>query len=77
MGSMFTLFLGTDRVRSFREAKQADTAAYGRYFHAMLNEGMYLPPSQFEAAFLSLAHTQDDAVRMTEAALASLEASLQ
>ena len=56
VGSMFTAFF-TERARSSTtpSAKKADTASFGRFFHAMLDEGVYLPPSQFEAAFVSLA----------------------
>jgi glutamate-1-semialdehyde 2,1-aminomutase len=56
VGSMWTLFFGVDRVRNFSEARGADVEAYARFFHGMLERGFYLPPSQFEAAFLSLAH---------------------
>ena len=55
-GSMWTLFLGVDRVAEAEDARRADTAAFGRFFLAMLERGIYLPPSQFEAAFISLAH---------------------
>ena len=55
-GSMWTLFLGVDRVADAEDARRADTAAFGRFFLAMLERGIYLPPSQFEAAFISLAH---------------------
>ncbi|HYF40156.1 MAG TPA: glutamate-1-semialdehyde 2,1-aminomutase [Gemmatimonadales bacterium] len=55
-GTMLTPFFTDAPVRSFAEAKQADRAAYGRFFHALLEAGVYLPPSQFEAAFTSAAH---------------------
>jgi glutamate-1-semialdehyde 2,1-aminomutase len=55
-GSMWTLFFGVDRVADAEDARRADTAAFGRFFLAMLERGIYLPPSQFEAAFISLAH---------------------
>jgi glutamate-1-semialdehyde 2,1-aminomutase len=74
---MFTLFLGVEGpVSDLQTALAADRAAYGRFFHAMLEREIYLPPSQFEAAFLSLAHTRDDAVQMAERALACLAATL-
>jgi glutamate-1-semialdehyde 2,1-aminomutase len=77
IGSMFTLFLGVEGpVSDLQTALAADRAAYGRFFHAMLEREIYLPPSQFEAAFLSLAHTRDDAVQMAERALACLAATL-
>jgi len=49
------------------EAKECDVEAYGRFFHAMLEQGFYLPPSQFETAFLSTAHTEEDVDRLSEA----------
>jgi len=58
VGSMWTLFFGVDRVRNFSEARGADVKGYARFFHGMLERGFYLPPSQFEAAFLSLAHAE-------------------
>ena len=60
VGSMMTLFFTRERVVDYRSAKTSDTAAYARYFHAMLERGVYLAPSQFEAAFLSTAHTDQD-----------------
>jgi glutamate-1-semialdehyde 2,1-aminomutase len=67
-GSMFTLFFGVERVENFSEACAADAKAYGRFFHGMLERGFYLPPSQFEAAFLSLAHGDADVDGFAEAA---------
>ncbi len=58
-GSLFSAFLGVDAVRNYEEANAADHAAYARFFHAMLAAGVYLPPSGYEAWFLSTAH--DDA----------------
>jgi glutamate-1-semialdehyde 2,1-aminomutase len=68
VGSMLTLFLGVDAVRDFRTATLADTAAFARFFLGMLAEGFYLPPSQFEAMFLSLAHTDSDVDQLAAAA---------
>jgi glutamate-1-semialdehyde 2,1-aminomutase len=59
-GSMWTLFFGVDAVANAEDARAADTAAFGRFFAAMLERGVYLPPSQFEAAFISLAHSEGD-----------------
>ena len=67
-GSMWTLFLGVEQVRNADDARACDTAAFARYFLAMLERGIYLPPSQFEAAFISLAHTEDDIDRTIKAA---------
>ena len=68
VGSMLTLFLGVDGVRDFQSALRADTAAFGRFFLGMLDQGVYLPPSQFEALFLSLAHEETDIDRLVGAA---------
>ncbi len=71
-GSMWTLFFSAAPVTDYAAAKASDTAAYARFFHAMLERGVYLPPSQFEAAFISLAHTQGDIAATVEAARESL-----
>ncbi len=55
IGSMLTLFFTAQPVTNFTEAKSADLALFGKYFHAMLNEGVYLAPSQFESLFFSTA----------------------
>ncbi len=55
-GTMFSVFLTEGPVRDFDEASRTDTAAYGAFFHAMLERGVYLPPSAYEAWFLSAAH---------------------
>jgi len=60
VGSMFTWFFSSGPVTDWNSASESDTEAFGRFFRAMLDEGIYLPPSQFEAAFLSAAHTQKD-----------------
>jgi glutamate-1-semialdehyde 2,1-aminomutase len=67
-GSMWTLFFGVDRVCDFSQARGADVKAYARFFHGMLERGFYLPPSQFEAAFLSLAHGEAQVDGFAEAA---------
>jgi glutamate-1-semialdehyde 2,1-aminomutase len=59
-GSLLTPFFTTQPVRDYQSALTADTAAYGRFFRAMLEGGVYSPPSQFEAWFLSGAHTKKD-----------------
>jgi glutamate-1-semialdehyde 2,1-aminomutase len=59
-GSLLTPFFTTAPVRDYQSALAADTAAYGRFFRAMLEAGIYPPPSQFEAWFLSGAHTRKD-----------------
>jgi glutamate-1-semialdehyde 2,1-aminomutase len=60
VGSMFTWFFSEGPVTDWASAAQCDTQAFARFFHAMLERGVYLPPSQFEAAFLSAAHTEKD-----------------
>lgn len=60
VGSMMTVFFGIDRVRNAAEARQCDRELFARFFHGMLRQGIYMPPSPFEAAFLSLAHTSGD-----------------
>lgn len=60
VGSMATIFFTSDPVRNYEEAKQSDTAQFARFFHYLLDRGIYFPPSQFEATFLSAAHTAED-----------------
>ena len=55
-GSLLTLFFGVDQVRDYATATQSDTNMFARYFQLMVERGVYLPPSQFEAMFISLAH---------------------
>ena len=59
IGSMFCLYFCEGPVRNLEDAKRSDTAAFARYFHAALQEGIYFAPSQFEAGFLSTAHTSE------------------
>jgi len=67
VGSMFTFFFTGQPVTNWESAKSSDTARFARFFRAMLERGIYLAPSQFEAAFLSAAHTEED-LTMTIAA---------
>lgn len=60
IGSMFTIFFTKAKVIDFQTAKASDTRKYARFFLSMLNSGIYLPASQFEANFLSFAHTDED-----------------
>ena len=73
VGSMLTGFFTAGPVDSLAQVEQADTEAYGRYFHAMLERGVYLAPSQFEAGFVSLAHTEGDIDRTVAIAAEALE----
>jgi glutamate-1-semialdehyde 2,1-aminomutase len=66
-GSMFTLFFADCPVTDYESAKRSDTARFARFFHALLERGIYLPPSQFEAAFVSAAHSEEDIRRTTVA----------
>ena len=67
VGAMFTFFFSPDPVTDWDSAKKCDTARFGQFFHFMLERGVYLAPSQFEAAFLSTAHSEED-IRYTVAA---------
>lgn len=74
-GSLLTLFFGLNTPPSnWAEAKQADTGAFARFHHAMLDGGVHLPPSQYEAWFLSLAHTEADVDRTVEVGRTALPA---
>jgi glutamate-1-semialdehyde 2,1-aminomutase len=68
VGSMFTWFFAPGPVTDWTSAAKSDTEAFGRFFRAMLENGIYLPPSQFEAAFLSTAHTERDVQQTVTAA---------
>jgi glutamate-1-semialdehyde 2,1-aminomutase len=73
VGSMLTLFFARGPVRSWSDAKESDTKAFARWHGAMLERGFYWPPAQFEAAFISGAHTEQD----VDATVAAAEASLR
>jgi glutamate-1-semialdehyde 2,1-aminomutase len=60
MGSILTVFIGVDNVSDGEGARHADTQAFARYFHRMIERGVNIPPSQFEAMFISLAHSDAD-----------------
>jgi glutamate-1-semialdehyde 2,1-aminomutase len=66
---MHTLFFQSGPVRSYEEAKRSDTGAFGKFFHHLLERGVYFPPSQFESGFVSAAHTPDD-IAYTKSAVA-------
>jgi glutamate-1-semialdehyde 2,1-aminomutase len=68
VGSMFTWFFTPGPVTGWDSAAKSDTEAFARFFRAMLDNGVYLPPSQFEAAFLSAAHTDEDVKQTITAA---------
>jgi len=73
VGSMFTLFFTDREVADFQAARTADTERFNRFFHGMLDQGIYLPPSQFEAAFISAAHTESDIDKTIRAATQALK----
>jgi len=68
VGSMFTWFFQAAEVHDWSDAAKSDTARFAQFHSSMLEQGTYLPPSQFEAAFLSTAHASEDIVRTVEAA---------
>jgi len=68
VGSMFTFFFTDQPVTDWESSKRSDTAKFGTFFRSMLERGIYLAPSQFEAAFLSAAHTDEDIARTVAAA---------
>ena len=72
-GSMFTLFFTGDEVFDYTSAKKADAGKYAKYFQGMLQGGVWLPPSQFEACFVSLAHTTRDVEGTLQAAASALD----
>src|SRR5262249_6715094 len=72
---LFTGCFTSAPVTDYASARHADTSAYARYFHAMLDQGIYLAPSQFEAGFVSLAHTDADIEATLEAAAAAFQAA--
>jgi glutamate-1-semialdehyde 2,1-aminomutase len=76
IGSMFGLFLTDREVVDYETALTCDTKLYSRYFHAMLRRGVYLAPSQFEAGFMSLAHTEADIDATVEAAYEAMKEAL-
>jgi len=68
VGSMWTIFFGPPRVSTMAEVRAADQGRYARFFHGLLERGVYLPPSAFESAFLSDAHREEEIDRTLEAA---------
>jgi glutamate-1-semialdehyde 2,1-aminomutase len=72
-GSLITPFFTDQPVRDYESALTSDTAAYGRFFRGMLARGVYVPPSQFEAWFLSGAHTTKDVDKTLRAAKAAFK----
>jgi glutamate-1-semialdehyde 2,1-aminomutase len=75
VGSLLTLFLGPGPMTDFATVKRSDTKRYGAFFHAMRERGVFLPPAQFEAWFVSTAHTDPDLYRTARLTGESLEAA--
>ncbi len=73
VGSMFTFFFNSETVSNFTISAKNDTEMFSRYFHGMLNRGIYLPCSQFEANFVGVEHTDDDIQATLDAARETLE----
>ena len=76
VGSMMCMFFTEEHVENFNNAVKSDTELYGKYFHEMLKSGVYLAPSQFEALFVSTAHTNEDLDKTIKAHKRSLETIL-
>jgi glutamate-1-semialdehyde 2,1-aminomutase len=75
VGSMLTLFFHPGPLLGWNEVKSADTQRFKHFHRGLLERGVYFPPSQFETAFVSLAHTDDDIARTVEAARGALSAA--
>jgi glutamate-1-semialdehyde 2,1-aminomutase len=73
VGSMMCMFFTEEKVDDFKSAVKSDTTLYGKYFHEMLKRGIYLAPAQFEALFVSTAHTKEDLDKTIMAHKESLE----
>jgi glutamate-1-semialdehyde 2,1-aminomutase len=73
IGSLATLFFASQSVRNYSDAKKSDTKRYGEFFRNMLERGIFMAPSQYEAAFVSAAHTDEDIERTLVAASESLK----
>jgi glutamate-1-semialdehyde 2,1-aminomutase len=76
-GNLFSFFFTDRPVHNYDDAKTQDTAAFGRFFHAMLDNGVWLPPSAYEAWFVSAAHTDDDLAIIASAADIAARAAKQ
>jgi glutamate-1-semialdehyde 2,1-aminomutase len=77
VGSMFTMFFTSQPVTDYDSAKRSDTVRFGNFFRAMLQRGVYLAPSQFEAAFVSAAHSEEDIQRTMTAAAESFDVAFR
>ena len=75
VGAMFGLFFTDAKVETYTQATACDVAAFNRFFHAMLDRGVYLAPSAFEAGFLSATHSEQDIADTLDAARAAFKES--
>ena len=66
IGSLGSIFFTEKEVTNYKEAKEADTKEYAKYFNYMLDKGIYLAPAQFEAMFISYAHSKQDLEKTLE-----------
>ena len=73
VGSMFSSFFTDNQVKNYEDAKKSNLTMFTKYFQNMLNNGIYLAPSQFEAGFISSAHTREDIDKTLDAARASFK----
>ena len=73
-GSLLTIFFAHGPIRNYADAKKSDTTKFAKFFQEMLARGIFLPPSQYEALFVSAAHTEADIERTIQAADESLRA---
>jgi len=73
VGSMMTLFFTEEPVIDYNTAVKSDTKLFAKYFHEMLNRGIYFPPAQFEAMFISTAHSKEDLDKTIEANFEALK----
>ena len=73
-GSLLTIFFSSGAIRNYADAKKSDTTKFAKFFQEMLARGIFLPPSQYEALFVSAAHTEADIERTIQAADESLRA---
>lgn len=77
VGSMFCMFFNKEEVFDYEAAKKSDTKRFASYFHSMLKQGISIAPSQFEAGFISTAHSYQDIEKTLSANLTALKFSLE
>jgi glutamate-1-semialdehyde 2,1-aminomutase len=75
VGSMLTFFFQEGPVRNYEDSKKSDIPRFGRFFHALLSKGIYFPPSQYEALFISAVHTPDELTATAHAVAEAFDAA--